>query len=86
MNTPMSIKGGIYLDDETLLVREHFAVVPARKPGRQRFAEGCVEVVATEAVARAGANPAAGRHAARVAGPARSSEGVRLYYLVYWLE
>ena len=82
----MGIKGGITLDDETQLVREHFAVVQARKPGRKRFAEDCVEVVATEAMARARAMPAEGLHAARVAGPSRSSEGVRLYYLVYWLE
>lgn len=80
------MKGGIYLDAETQLVREHFAVVQARKPGRQRFAEDCVEVVASEALARERASPTAGFHAARVAGPSRSSEGVRLYYLVCWLE
>lgn len=80
------MKGGIYLDAETQLVREHYAVVQARKPGRQRFAEDCVEVVASEALARQGARPAEGLHAARVAGPSRSSEGVRLYYLVCWLE
>ncbi len=80
------MKGGITLDDETQLVREHYAVVQARKPGRQRFAEDCVEVVDSAAIARERARPAAGLHAARVAGPSRSSEGVRLYYLVYWLE
>jgi len=80
------MKGGITLDDETQLVREHYAVVQARKPGRKRFAEDCVEVVASESLARERARPAEDLHAARVAGPSRSSEGVRLYYLVYWLE
>ncbi len=80
------MKGGLYLDPETRLVGECWAVVHARQAKRKRFPEDCVEVVASEAAARAHADPAAGRHAARVAGPSRSSEGVRLYYLVRWLD
>ena len=80
------MKGGVYLDEETQLVREHFAVVLAHNPGRKRFAEDCVEIFASEAMARAHAEPSAGRRPARVAGPSRSSEGLRLNYLVHWLE
>jgi hypothetical protein len=68
-------------------IEEYFAVVYA--PGRQRrigrFAENCVELMDSEDAARAAADPARHRYPARVYGPARSSEGFRLYYLVKWL-
>jgi hypothetical protein len=48
--------------------------------------ENCVTVMASETLARAGADPAQKRYAAKLVGPARSSEGFRLYYLVRWLE
>ena len=78
------MKGGVYMDLEAPLVEEHWAVVQATPGRRQRFAESCVRLVADEAEARAAAGE--GWHAARVAGPSRSSEGLRLYYLVRWLE
>ena len=78
------MKGGVYMDLESPLVQEHWAVIAATPGRRQRFPETCVELVADEAAARAAARP--GWHPARVAGPSRSSEGVRLYYLVQWLE
>jgi hypothetical protein len=56
------------------------------RAGRRRFPEGCVTVVESEAAARQGADPAKHLRAAKVVGPARSSEGFRLYYLVTWLE
>lgn len=71
----------IYLDPE------HSKEVPAlvRSPNktRKRYPEGVVEVVASpdEALARA----ADGLHPAIVIGPARSSEGFRIFYLVRWL-
>jgi hypothetical protein len=81
------MKGGVYFDPEVPLVQECWAVVTAMQPGkRQRFAESCVQVVASAEAAVALADPAAGRRAARLAGPSRSSEGVRLYYLVRWIE
>lgn len=79
------MKGGIYLDEEAPLVREHFAVVVAHQEKRKRFAETAVELAASAEAALALADPAAGRRAACVMGPSRSSEGVRLYYLVRWL-
>ncbi len=76
----------ISLDNETDLVDEHFAVVYAPRRSRDRFPENCVEIVETQAAARAGADPRRSRVAARVLGPSRSSEGLRLYYLVCWLD
>lgn len=81
------MKGGVYFDPEAPLVQECWAVVTSFQPGkRQRFPEPCVQVVASLEEAQALADPAEGRRAARVAGPSRSSEGVRLYYLVRWIE
>lgn len=79
------MKGGVYLDFEveTPPVTECFALVATAPGKRKRFPESCVERVADEAAARAGARP--GWHPALVVGPSRSSEGVRLYYLVRWL-
>ncbi|OHC66244.1 MAG: hypothetical protein A3H93_15200 [Rhodocyclales bacterium RIFCSPLOWO2_02_FULL_63_24] len=81
------MKGGIYLDAEApQLVRPHYAVVNVRRSSRKRFPESCVELMADAATALAGADPARDLHAAEVMGPSRSSEGVRLYYLVRWLD
>lgn len=80
------MKGGVYLDAEApQLVRQHFALVRAVRGKRQRFPENVVEVVASAAEALAHEAPAENLHAAEVVGPARSSEGFRLYYLVRWL-
>ena len=46
---------------------------------------GCVEVFATREEALAAADPASKRHAARVVGPSKSSEGQYIYYLLDWL-
>ena len=81
------MKGGVYLDAEApQLVARQWAVVRARRGSRKRFAENCVEVVASAEAALRAADPAQQRHAAEVMGPSRSSEGFRLYYLVRWLQ
>ena len=77
---------GVYIDPESKVVDEHFAVVYAPRRGRDRFPENCVEIMQNEFAALAAADPAAKRYAARVMGPSRSSEGLRLYYLVAWLD
>ncbi len=77
---------GVPVDPETEVVAEQFAVVATSKRQRKRFPEGCVEVCGSEAQARAAADPARNRYPARVYGPSRSSEGLRLYYLVAWLD
>ena len=81
------MKGGVYLDAEAAhLVTRIWAVVHARRGRRQRFPEDCVVPMPSAEAARAQADPAHDRHAAEVMGPSRSSEGVRLYYLVRWLD
>jgi hypothetical protein len=81
------MKGGLTLDPEAgQLVTRTWAIVHARRGSRKRFAEGCVEPMPSAAAALAAADPARHRHAAEVMGPSRSSEGVRLYYLVRWAD
>jgi len=81
------VKGGVYLDAEApQLVQARFAVVNVRRGSRKRFPESCVELMPDAAAALAAADPAQNLHAAEVMGPSRSSEGIRLYYLVRWLD
>lgn len=77
---------GYTLDAETGVAEECWAIVYAPRRVRDRFPENCVQVVGSEDEARAGGDVAASRYAARVVGPARSSEGFRLFYLVRWLD
>lgn len=77
---------GYRLDPDGKVAGECFAVVYAPKRTRDRVPEGNVQVVGTEVAARAGADPAKKLFPARVIGPARSSEGVSVYYIVCWLE
>lgn len=80
------MKGGIYLDPELPdLVGATYAVINVRRGSRKRFPESCVAVAADAETALRLASPENDRHAAEVVGPSRSSEGVRLYYLVRWL-
>jgi hypothetical protein len=80
------VKGGVYLDPEAAhLVTKTWAVVAVRRGSRKRFPESCVQPMPSAEAALAQADPARDRHAAEVMGPSRSSEGVRLYYLVRWL-
>jgi len=77
---------GIYVDPESTVVGEHYAIVYAPRRARGRFPEECVQVVDSPSAAVAGAEPTAKRYAAKVVGPARSSEGFKLYYLIEWLD
>ncbi len=73
-------------DPATNVVDEHFAVVYAPRRGRDRFSEGAVELKESAEQARKDSDDGNKRFAAIVAGPSRSSEGLRLYYLVEWLD
>lgn len=77
---------GYYLDPDSKVADEHFAVVYAPRRARDRFPENCVQIVDCEAAALDAADPDNKRYAARVVGPARSSEGLRVFYLVCWLD
>lgn len=76
---------GMFADPESHVARDHWAVVQTTRRSRKRFPDSCVRLMADEAEALAGADPAQGEYPARVYGPSRSSEGVRLYYLIRWL-
>ena len=81
----MAIKN-IFYDPGAQLVEEHWALVYAPGRRRNRFPENCVQIMPSEQHARARADGEKGLFAARVLGPSRSSEGLRLYYLVNWLD
>lgn len=76
---------GIYYDPDAPVINEQFAVVYAPRHSRDRFPENSVEIVESEAAARAQAAPENKKFAAKVLGPSRSSEGLRIYYVVEWL-
>ena len=76
---------GYYVDSQSDVVTECYAVVHAPKRRRDRHAENCVQVVASAEEALLMADATQNRFAAKVLGPARSSEGCRVYYLVAWL-
>ncbi len=73
------------IDPMSDLVEEHFAVVYTPSQRRKRFPDNCVELVEDRQTAIDIAAKEENRHAARVLGPARSSEGFMLYYLLRWL-
>ena len=73
-------------DPDTTVVEEHFAVVYAPRKTRDRFSEGAVELKNSVEQARKDSDSRNKKFAAIVAGPSRSSEGLRLYYLVEWLD
>lgn len=77
---------GIYLDSEASVTAEVFAVVYVPGRHRSRYPESNVEVLASAELALAQAVPDKRCYAAKLMGPARSSEGVKLYYLIGWLD
>ena len=80
------MNGGPSIDpDLPQMMQACFPIAHVKRGARKRFPENCVEVVADEATALARARPELGQHAVEVMGPSRSSEGLRLYYLVRWL-
>lgn len=81
-----SVKG-IFIDEENArVIDEHYALVYAPRRSRDRFAENTVQIVGSEEEARQGAIPEKNIFAAKVVGPSRSSEGLRIFYLSEWLE
>lgn len=81
----MSLRGIVPPDPQTNVSQERFAVIFTPRQNRKRFPAGCVEIFETEEAALAAANPGNKRHAARVVGPSKSSEGQFIYYLMAWL-
>ena len=82
----MSLRGIVPPDPQTSVSQECFAVIFTPRKDRKRFPAGCVEIFDTVEEALAAADPDNKRHAARVVGPSKSSEGQYIYYLLMWLE
>ncbi|MDH5485478.1 MAG: hypothetical protein OEY43_09620 [Gammaproteobacteria bacterium] len=76
---------GITVDSESRVVATHYAIVYSPRRSRGRFAETCVEIVASEYDALEQADPEKKYYAAKVIGPSKSSEGQRIFYLDDWL-
>jgi hypothetical protein len=82
----MSLRGMVPPDPQTGVSQVRFAVIFTPRTSRKRYPAGCVEIFESEAAARTSADPDNKRHAARVVGPSKSSEGQFIYYLVEWLD
>jgi hypothetical protein len=81
----VSLRGIVPPDPETGVSQVRFAVIFTPRQNRKRYPAGCVEIFDSMEAAIAAADPANKRHAARVVGPSKSSEGQFIYYLVDWL-
>lgn len=77
---------GIYLDPEAPVIEEQYAVVYVPRRSRGRVPENSVEIMESESAARHHAAEDKKKFAAKVVGPSRSSEGLKMYYVVEWLE
>jgi hypothetical protein len=82
----VSLRGIVPPDPETGVSQVRFAVIFTPRQNRKRYPAGCVEIFADRQQAIAAADPANRRHAARVVGPSKSSEGQFIYYLLDWLQ
>ena len=83
--TTVSLRGIVPPDPETGVSQERFAVIFTPRPSRKRYPAGCVEIFDSREAALAAADPDNNRHAARVVGPSKSSEGQFIYYLLDWM-
>ena len=75
----------VIVDPASTSLENRYAVVHTRRRSRERFAEGCVTLMESEAAAIEAASREEQRYAAIVYGPSTSSEGLHIYYLVRWL-
>ncbi len=75
----------IFTDKQTDVSGFVYGTVHTPKKNRKRFPEGIITVYRSEAETRQASDPEKNLHPAKLAGPARSSEGFMLYYLVEWL-
>jgi len=75
---------GYYLDahPQANVANEHFAVVNMPRLKRDRCPETNVQLVESKELAIQEAQGGEHLHAARVIGPARSSEGFNLFYII----
>jgi hypothetical protein len=84
----MDEMSGFSLDSEASRGAEQSALVyaPRHGRGRGRFQASCVRLMPSDDQALHEADAGGHWYAARVVGPAKSSEGFMMFYLVRWLE
>ncbi len=75
----------IVMDPASTSLDQRYALVLSKRRSRQRFPEGCVTIMESEAAAIEAADNDKNLYAGIVYGPSPSSEGLRIYYLVRWL-
>tara|TARA_Y100001935_G_scaffold253337_1_gene259305 strand:+ start:1361 stop:1597 length:237 start_codon:yes stop_codon:yes gene_type:complete len=75
----------IIIDPESKSLAERPALIKTPKRTRKRFPEGCVQIMASQEMAKDSADKAKNLHPAIVYGPSISSESQRIFYLVRWL-
>ena len=80
------LKANYLIDPHSKLVEKCYAVVTKPRRTRNRFPENCVFVKNSLAEAVDDADPSKNLYPALLYGPCRSSEGLKLYYLVEWIE
>jgi hypothetical protein len=79
---------GYYLDrhPDANVADQHFSVIYSPKQKRDRFPSTLVTLCESKEVAIAEQQPDKNFFAAEVIGPAKSSENLKIFYLVKWLE
>jgi hypothetical protein len=79
---------GYHLDPhpQANVADKHFAVIYAPKRKRDRFPSNNVTIYDTKEEAVSAQEPDKKLYAAEVMGPAKSSEGFIIFYLIEWLE
>lgn len=78
---------GIVKDIQTDVSGEVIALIYSpRQKGRKRYPENCVQIMPDQETALAQADPEKNLYVAKVFGPARSSEGFKMFYLVEWIK
>lgn len=71
---------------EANYANRHFALIYSPRKKRDRFPSTTVTICESKEVAIAGQDEDKKIYAAEVVGPAKSSEGFKIFYLVEWLE
>ncbi len=80
------MRGFVPPDPYTSVSQEHYAVVYVPRRSRNRFPQGCVQLVESHEAALAAADESEKKYPAKVLGPSKSSEGQYIFYLVEWLD
>ena len=78
---------GYHLDPHPManVADRHYAVIYSPRRKRDRFPATNVQVFSSKELALEHQDVSRNQYAAQVMGPAKSSEGFKIYYLISWL-